>query len=100
MTRQSALIANVILAHQLKHSHITYTQNPTSHVLLQLLRRSESEKKRELETRHLMHVIKLLNAINTEAYRRVQTGKPGGRQTVVEFSFVAISIHTFIHDNE
>ena len=31
---------------------------------------------------------------------RANWGKPGGRQTVVEFSLVAISTNAFVNDNE
>ena len=68
-----------------------HTQNPTSYVFLQcskfavklsLKSKRESEKKRELGNRHLMHVLTLLNTINIQAHQRVQTvvnreaGKP------------------------
>ena len=51
-------------------------------VKLSLKSKRESEKSRELDKRHLMHVIILLNTINIQANRRVQTavnreaGKP------------------------
>ena len=59
-----------------------HTQNPTSYVFLQcskfavklsLKSKRESEKKRELGNRHLMHVLTLLNTMNIQAHRRVQT---------------------------
>ena len=68
-----------------------HTQNPTSYVFLQcskfavklsLKSKRESEKKRELGNRHLMHVLTLLNTINIQAHRSMQTvvnreaGKP------------------------
>ena len=51
-------------------------------VKLSLKSQRESEKKRELGNRHLMHVLTLLNTINIQAHQRVQTvvnreaGKP------------------------
>ena len=77
------------------------TQNPTSHVLQQCQRavefklllkcQRELEEKRELDNLHLMHVIILLNTINIQANRRLQTvvnreaGKP--RQNSVTLLF-------------
>ena len=42
-------------------------------VKLSLKSQRESEKKRELCNRHLMHVLTLLNTINIQAHQRVQT---------------------------
>ena len=69
---------------------------------LSLKSKSESEKRRELDKRHLMHVIIIRNTINIQANRSVQTvvRKPGGRQTMVELNLVAISINAFMNDYE
>ena len=47
-----------------------------------------------------MQVMIRHNTINKQADRRAKCGKPGGQQTVVEFSLVAISINAFMNDNE
>ena len=64
-------------------------------VKLSLKSKRESEKKRELGNRHLMHVLTL-----TGSPTRAKCAKPGGRQTVVESSLVAILINAFMNDNE
>ena len=46
-----------------------------------------------------MYVIILLTTIKIQA-DAVNCGKPGGRQTVLEFSLVAISMNVFMNDNE
>ena len=54
---------------------LTYSYNVQRAVEVKLFLKSkrESEKKRELDNRHLMHVIILLNTINIQTNRRVQT---------------------------
>ena len=73
-------------AHKGKHKIqlLTYSCNVQRavEVKLSLKRKRESEKRRELDKRHLMHVIILHNTINIQANLSVQTvvnreaGKP------------------------
>ena len=73
-------------AHKSRHKIplLTYSCNieRAVEVKLSLKSKRESEKGRELDKRHLMHVIKLLNTINIQAGEptRANCGKPGGRQ--------------------
>ena len=64
-------------AHKGKHKiqFLTYSCNVQRavEVKLSLKRKRESEKRRELDKRHLMHVIILLNTLNIQANLSVQT---------------------------
>ena len=61
-------------------------------VELSLKSKRESEKKRELGNRHLMHVLALLNTVKIQAHQHVQT--------VVESSLVAILTNAIMNDND